>query len=173
MYRSARRTPLPPGRGRSSGPPLQPVWLVGLPAHRSCLPSRTWASIVPPPCPSVQLRPPVPLLLIRGSQESVPCGASLVPGVVHEELPVQLDEVSRLPWGLVLGEDRLHRADGLAGPTVDALVGVDKELVRPLVDAVHRADLDAGLVLDVDARLDDHVRHGILSPPPRPSFRRR
>src|SRR5213594_2811162 len=34
--------------------------------------------------------------------------------------------------------------------------------VRPLVDAVHRADLDAGLVLDVDARLGDHVRHGDL-----------
>jgi hypothetical protein len=77
----------------------------------------------------------VPLLLIRGSQESVPRGACLDLGVVHEELPVQLNEVSRLLRGLVLGEDRLHRADGLAGPTVDALVGVDEELIRPLIDA--------------------------------------
>lgn len=85
---------------------------------------------MPPPCRSVQLRPPVPLLPIRGSPESVPCGASLDPGVVHEELPVHLEEVSRLLRGLVLGEDRLHRADRLAGP-----------------QSMHWADLDAGLVL--------------------------
>src|SRR6266545_915664 len=66
------------------------------------------------------------------------------PRVVQEELPVQLDEVLPLLRGLVLDEDRLHRADGLAGPAVDA---------------VHRADLDAGLVLHVDARLGDDIRH--------------
>src|SRR5262249_59661383 len=75
------------------------------------------------------------------------------------------DEVFPLLRRLVLDEDRLHRADRLASPAVDALVGGDEELVRPLVDAVHRADLDAGLVLDVDTRLGDHVRH---TDPPRP-----
>src|SRR5712692_1796838 len=96
-----------------------------------------------------------------GSPASVLRRAGLDPGVVDEELLVQRDEVFRLFRRLVLGEDRLHRAHGLAGPAVDALVGVDEELVRPLVDAVNWADLDAGLVLDVDARLDDHVRHRI------------
>src|SRR3989442_11338485 len=97
-----------------------------------------------------------------GSPASVSRRAGLDPGVVDEELLVQRDEVFPLLRRLVLDEDRLHRAHGLAGPAVDTLVGVDEELVRPLVDAVHRADLDAGLVLDVDARLGDHVRHGNL-----------
>src|SRR6266446_9178230 len=96
-----------------------------------------------------------------GSPASVLRRAGLDFRVVDEELLVQRDEVFRLFRRLVLGEDRLHRAHGLAGPAVDALVGVDEELVRPLVDAIHWADLDAGLVLDVDARLDDHVRHRI------------
>src|SRR2546425_7660615 len=98
----------------------------------------------------------------RGSPASVLRRASLDPGVIDEELLVQRDEVFRRFRRLVLGEDRLHRAHGLAGSAVDALVGVDEELVRPLVDAINWADLDAGLVLDVDARLDDHVRHGDL-----------
>ncbi|MFC5043095.1 hypothetical protein [Ornithinimicrobium kibberense] len=36
------------------------------------------------------------------------------------------------------------------------------DVQRPfaLVDAVHRALLDAGLVLEVNTRLGDHVRHG-------------
>src|SRR5437867_9066530 len=97
----------------------------------------------------------------QGSPASVLRRARLDPGVVDEKLLVQRDEVFRLFRRLVLGEDRLHRAHGLAGPAVDALVGVDEELVGPLVDAIHWADLDAGLVLDVDARLDDHVRHRI------------
>src|SRR5712691_1099925 len=98
----------------------------------------------------------------RGSPASVLRRASLDPGVIDEELLVQRDEVFRRFRRLVLGEDRLHRAHGLAGPAVDALVGMNEELVRSLVDAVHRANLDAGLVLDVDTRLDDHVRHGDL-----------
>src|SRR5918996_8320 len=104
----------------------------------------------------------------RVRQASLLRRARLDPGVVDEELLVQRDEVFRLFRRLVLDEDRLHRAHRLAGPAVDTLVGVDEELVRPLIDAVHRADLDAGLVLDVDARLDDHVRHGDLpsSAPP-------
>src|SRR5712664_1113260 len=97
-----------------------------------------------------------------GSPASVLRRAGLDFRVVDEELLVQRDEVFRLFRRLVFGEDRLHRAHRLAGPAVDTLVGVDEELIRPLVDAVHRADLDAGLVLDVDARLDDHVCHGDL-----------
>src|SRR5437867_7507967 len=106
--------------------------------------------------------------LPSGFANSVLRRARLDPGVVDEELLVQRDEVFRLFRRLVLGEDRLHWAHRLAGPAVDTLVGVDEKLARPLIDAVHRADLDAGLVLDVDARLDDHVRHGDLpsSAPP-------
>src|SRR2546428_8697556 len=119
-----------------------------------------WASPLPP-LGRFSLRPLLPSAASPGFASLSSRRAGLDPGVVHEELLVQRDEVFRLFRRLVLGEDRLHRAHGLAGPAVDALVGVDEELVRPLVDAVHRADLDAGLVLDSDARLDDHVRHRI------------
>src|SRR5712692_7202350 len=98
----------------------------------------------------------------RGREPSVPCGASLDPRVVNEKLPVQLNEVLPLHRRLVLGEDRLHWADRLTGPTVDALIGMDEELVRALVDAVDWADLHAGLILYADARLGDDVRHSNL-----------
>ena len=67
----------------------------------------------------------------------------------------------RLPFlgHAVVREDRLHRAGGLAGLAVDAFVGVDVELVLALVDAVDRADFDAGLVLHPDAWLGDDERH--------------
>src|SRR5438309_10775447 len=62
----------------------------------------------------------------------------------------------------LLGEDRVHRAFRLAGPAVDALVGIDEELpvgAFVVVDAVDRADRDARDVEHVDARLGDHVGH--------------
>jgi len=43
---------------------------------------------------------------------------------VVEELDVGLVEVLPLLRGVILVEDRFDRADGLAGATVDALVGV-------------------------------------------------
>src|SRR5262245_10137103 len=79
--------------------------------------------------------------------------------VVLEELLVELDEVLPLIRRLVLGEDRLDGAHGLASAAVDALVGVDEELGVTFVDAVDRAHLHTGLVLDVDAGFNDDVRH--------------
>jgi len=87
-------------------------------------------------------------------------GAGLHPGVVDEELFVELDELLRLLRGFVLGEDRLHRTHRLARSAVDTLVGVYEELIRALVDTVDRANLDTGFVLDVDTRLGDDIRHG-------------
>src|ERR1700730_14357849 len=87
-------------------------------------------------------------------------GAGLHPGVVDEELFVELDELLRRLRGFVLGEDRLHRTHRLARSAVDTLVGVYEELIRALVDTVDRADLDTGFVLDVDTRLGDDIRHG-------------
>jgi len=67
-----------------------------------------------------------------------------------------------LPGNVVFVEDRLDGADRLAGTAVDAFVGVDVEHPLAFVDAVDRALPNAGLVLKVDARLGDHVRHGRL-----------
>src|SRR5438132_7271438 len=66
-----------------------------------------------------------------GSPTSVLRRAGLDPGVVDEELLVQRDEVFPLIRCLVLNEDRGHRADRLAGPAVDALVGEDVGVAGP------------------------------------------
>src|SRR4029079_14745281 len=66
---------------------------------------------------------------------------------------------------VVLVEDRRHGAHRLARAAVHALVGLDVELAATLLDAVDRALIDARPVLQVDARLGDHVRHrGLLIP---------
>src|SRR5574340_777783 len=78
----------------------------------------------------------------------------------------------------VFREDRGHGALGLAGPAVDALVGIDEQLAVGAgveVDAIDGADGHAGLVDDVDARFGDDVGHraallgyrGLAGPPPR------
>src|SRR5262249_11565724 len=80
---------------------------------------------------------------------------------LHAGVERSVDADERLPLlgQRVLGKDRLDRALGLAGAAGDALLGVDDEDPLALVDAVDRADVDARPVLDVDARLRDHVRH--------------
>src|SRR6266403_574122 len=89
-------------------------------------------------------------------------GGRLDSGIVLEELLVQLDEALPLIGCLVFGEDRLDRAHGLTSAAVDAFVRMDVEHRVAFVDAIHRTDLDTGLVLHVDARLGDDVRHQVL-----------
>jgi predicted ArsR family transcriptional regulator len=68
---------------------------------------------------------------------------------------------------LILGEAGVDRAGLDAGVAVDALLGIDVELVglcvagliRSGMDAVDRADLDARVVLDPDAWFSDDVGH--------------
>src|SRR6185312_1959004 len=80
---------------------------------------------------------------------------------------VDVGEALPLLGQLVLGEDRGDWTRLHAGIAVDALGGVDVELlvlvevglVLRRVDAVHRTDLDARVVLHADAGLCDHVRH--------------
>src|SRR5258708_2932452 len=59
-------------------------------------------------------------------------GTGLHPGVVDEELVVELDELLRLLRGFVLCEDRLHRTHRLARSAVDTLVGVYED-TRPVM----------------------------------------
>src|SRR3954447_26299489 len=87
--------------------------------------------------------------------------------LICEEVRVDLDVLLPLVGNLVLGEARVDRAGLDAGVAVDALLGVDVELldvvvvglVRRRVDAVDRAHLDARVVLGADARLGDDVGH--------------
>ena len=116
-------------------------------AARDGAPGRTWTPDAPSGgLPLVDGRPHRVLVLVPGGVE----GRVLGPFGGHR----------------VLGVDRVHGALGLAGATVDALVGVDgQHPVGALVemDAVDGTHRDARLVQDVDARLGDDVGHG--SPP--------
>ena len=76
---------------------------------------------------------------------------------------VDTDEGLPLGRQRVLGEDRLDRALRLAGTAVDALLRVDHEHAIGLVDAIDRADVHAGSVLDVDTGFGDDVRHAANS----------
>src|SRR5215208_3751934 len=90
-------------------------------------------------------------------------GLSALLVVLHVDLDVLLPLVRQL----VLREARVHGAGLDAGVTVDALLRVDVELldlvvvglVGGRVDAVHRSDLDAGIVFRVDAGFGDDVSH--------------
>src|SRR6266542_78240 len=110
---------------------------------------------------------------VVGDERGVACLGSHLGGAAgRAERVVALGEERRvgrgelLPLGrhVVLVEDRLDRADRLAGPAVHALVRLDVEHPVALVDAVDRALLDAGLVLDVYAGLADGVGHLRVDP---------
>src|SRR5688572_20328616 len=97
--------------------------------------------------------------LRSGDQSRLRLGRGRDARVVLEELLVEVDEALPLLGCLVLSEDRLHRTYRLARATIDALIGMNEQLVIALVDAVDRAHLDTRLVLHTDARLSDYVRH--------------
>ncbi len=79
-----------------------------------------------------------------------------------EELGVDLLVPGELGGQVVLVVDRLDRAGRLAGTAVHAFVRVDIELAVTLVDAVHGAFLDTGLVQHVGAWLGYDVGHRAL-----------
>src|SRR5512140_1671621 len=79
-----------------------------------------------------------------------------------EHVLVEGDEPFLVRGHILFREDRRHGALGLAGATVDALIRFDEELVGSFIDAIDRTDVDARLVLDIDAGFRDDVRHSSL-----------
>src|SRR6266700_6577523 len=75
------------------------------------------------------------------------------------ELGVQRGELLLLLGHVFLGQDRVHRALGDAHGAIEAFIRVDHQHVRPLVEAVDGADIDAVGVLALDAALGDDVSH--------------
>src|SRR5207247_10014474 len=102
------------------------------------------------------------VVLLGGTDLRRAAGRADAAHVVGEELRVDRGELLPLRGDVVLVEDRGDRAHRLAGAAVQALVGLDVEHPAALVDAVHRALVDAGAVLHVDAGFGDGVRHRIL-----------
>ena len=71
---------------------------------------------------------------------------------------------ARLTFEFREGPDALAREELLGRrETIDALLGVNDQDPLELVDAVDRADIDAGEVFDVDAGLGDDVGHRPVS----------
>src|ERR1039458_8884144 len=110
--------------------------------------------------------------LLRTARVSVRAGRMLGAGLDPVELgpsgrlvlEVHLVDVDVGDLGrrdVLLGEDRVDGARIDACTAIDALIRVDENhpVIVGLVDAVHGADLDAGLVLQVDASLSDDVGH--------------
>jgi hypothetical protein len=80
-------------------------------------------------------------------------------GVAVEDFLVLLDIGSVVRGYVFLREDRCYGTLWLAGTAINALVGVNIELVLALIDAIHGTDIHAGAVLNSNTRLDDHISH--------------
>ena len=96
-----------------------------------------------------------PLRLVADLSEPQASPQALLLKVVS----VDLDESAPLFRDFVLRVDGIDWARVNARSAVDAFVGIDEVLVGCIVrvDAIHRADLHAGGILESDARLGDGV----------------
>jgi len=76
-----------------------------------------------------------------------------------EEIGVDLNIFLPLLRNFILRKDRIHRTFRLAETAVDALIGMDIEHPLPLIDAVYRTDFHACLILHINARFANDIRH--------------
>src|ERR1700677_3764050 len=77
------------------------------------------------------------------------------------EFGVELLEVFLTRRDFFLGIDGLDRALGLAQRAIDALIGIDDQKVRALVETIDRTNLDTVHVFALDAAFGDHERHDL------------
>lgn len=68
-------------------------------------------------------------------------------------------EILPLIGHLIVRKNCLNRALRNARSTVDALLGVDEELILPFINAINRAYVDTRLVFLFDTRLGDDICH--------------
>jgi hypothetical protein len=76
-----------------------------------------------------------------------------------EYVAVDLDVLLQISRHVLFGKNRRHRTFRLAGPAIDALVGMDEQLLGTLVNAIHRTHVDARAILGVLAGFRYDVRH--------------
>src|SRR6478672_3782412 len=93
-------------------------------------------------------------------RESLPVGSSRRVGTL-EHFAIYLDVFLEVGGYVLFRKDRGDRTLRLAGTAVDALVRMDVELFRSLVNAVHRTNIDAGAVLRILAGFSYYVGHVI------------
>jgi hypothetical protein len=78
---------------------------------------------------------------------------------VLEHIAVDLNVLLEIRGHVLFRKDRGHRALGLARTAINALVGMDVELIGSFIDAVYRAYIDAGAVLRILAGFSYDVGH--------------
>jgi len=100
-------------------------------------------------------------------EKGLAVGASRRSGTL-ENFAIDLDVLLHVRGHILFRKDRGHRTLRLAGAAIDALVGVDKELLRPLVYAIDRAHVDARAVLRVFAGFSNDVGHLVPGSSPTP-----
>jgi hypothetical protein len=76
-----------------------------------------------------------------------------------EYVAVDLDVLLKISRYVLFGKNRRHRTFRLARPAIDALVGMDEELLGALVNAIHRTHVDTRAILGVLAGFRYDVRH--------------
>jgi hypothetical protein len=80
---------------------------------------------------------------------------------------VDLNKMFPLVRNCRLFKDSRYRASGLTSATIDALIGVDKEMFRLFIpvligrrmNAIDRANIYTGRVFYTDTRLGDYIGH--------------
>jgi hypothetical protein len=76
-----------------------------------------------------------------------------------EKVNVRLVVLTPLARQVIFVIDRFYGANRLTGATVHTLIRVDVKHAVALIYTVHRAFVDAGFVLYIDARKGDYVCH--------------
>jgi hypothetical protein len=80
-------------------------------------------------------------------------------GVAVENLLVFLSETFPLRGDILFRENGGHRTLRFTGPTIDAFVRMDVELVFSFIDAIDGTDVDTSPVLYANTRFSNHIRH--------------
>src|SRR5437660_3975840 len=128
-------------------------------------PSRSWSSAKDRPWASFSI-PRLALQELQLVLHVLPLVCVLGPGFgIGDdgpdlgELGVQGGEFLLLLGQVFLGYDCVHRAFGDAHGAIDALIRIDHQHIRALVDAIDGADVDAVGVFALDAAFRDDVGH--------------
>ena len=78
---------------------------------------------------------------------------------LNKELSIDFAKLLPLRRNIIFLINSFNWADWLASATVNTLIRLDIKHARTFVDAVHRAFFDARLILNIDTRFGNYVRH--------------
>jgi hypothetical protein len=97
----------------------------------------------------------------KAPEDTGACHVTLIAGLLLEIVRVDLQVLGPLFGQVVLEEDRFNRTDLGANPAVNAFIRINEIHLRVIVrmNAVNRADFDAGGVFGSNTRLCNYIGH--------------